>query len=370
LSVTDLSRRKRIVFSALPSLLSALVLIIAAEAYLRHKFDAIQHITGVAEWKTATWKTLTYFWDQYHPTFGWTNLPGYESDERVPFRVRINSQGLRADRDYELEPAPGIHRLAVLGDSSTFGEEVDDDATFPHFLEQHLEDTEVLNFGVHGFGLGQMMLRMEQEAFRFYPDRIVVVLLLPEDIGRVPQKVFSHAKPAFSVDNGRLVMSNSPVPIASQMPWLYRHSYVAAWLFARAEAYPELKAASEYGWVTRLLLERIRADCAKREIPLTVVGMAGAGAISQSQSNRAMANAITGLRAEIRGLELDLLDLIDDLTITLVKSRKAGKAQLLVKEHGHWARPANCLIAEKIAEHLATQDAGLSLRADRPLCPL
>jgi hypothetical protein len=211
---------------------------------------------------------------------------------------------------------------------------------------------------------------MEQEAFRFNPDRMVVVLLLPEDIGRVSLKVFSHAKPAFRVDNGRLVMSNSPVPIASRTPWLYRHSYLAAWLFARPETLPEMKATSEVNWVTRLLLERIQAECAKREIPLTVVSMAGPGTIHQFRSNRALGNAATGLRAEIRGLELDLLDLIDDLTVTLVKNRKAGKAQFLVKEHGHWARPANCLIAEKIAEHLAAQDAGLSLRADHPLCPL
>ena len=40
---------------------------------------------------------------------------------------------------------------------------MDDDETIPFFLERSLQGAEVLNFGVHGFGLGQMMLRLERE---------------------------------------------------------------------------------------------------------------------------------------------------------------------------------------------------------------
>ncbi len=46
----------------------------------------------------------------------------------------------------------------MFGDSCMFGEEVDDHETLAVYLEQRLSHAEVMNFGVHGYGLGQMVL--------------------------------------------------------------------------------------------------------------------------------------------------------------------------------------------------------------------
>ena len=51
----------------------------------------------------------------------------------------------------------------MLGDSFTFGEDVGDDETYSHHLEQLLPGTEVINLGVHGYGHDQMLIYLREE---------------------------------------------------------------------------------------------------------------------------------------------------------------------------------------------------------------
>ncbi len=65
---------------------------------------------------------------------------------------RINSQGMRADRDYRHEKPPGVRRILVVGDSFTVGYEVDVEQTLAMVLERELRHrnltVDVLNAGV------------------------------------------------------------------------------------------------------------------------------------------------------------------------------------------------------------------------------
>ena len=69
--------------------------------------------------------------------------PGVRGRHAVPgkfdVRVAINGQRFRAPRDYAASPAPGVTRLAVLGDSMTFGWGAEDDRTYPAQLESVLK---------------------------------------------------------------------------------------------------------------------------------------------------------------------------------------------------------------------------------------
>jgi len=60
--------------------------------------------------------------------------------------------------------------MATFGDSFVFGDGVRNNQTWQHFLEQSIENFEVLNFGVSGYGLGQSYLRYLKEGLRFNPD--------------------------------------------------------------------------------------------------------------------------------------------------------------------------------------------------------
>src|SRR5215472_9264005 len=72
--------------------------------------------------------------------------------------VSINSDGLR-DRDFSLEKPPGVYRIMMLGDSTTFGWGVREENTAAKFLERKLNENplpgyksvEVMNAGVGNY---------------------------------------------------------------------------------------------------------------------------------------------------------------------------------------------------------------------------
>jgi len=357
-----ISRRKKILFSTIMVFGCLLLLSVVAEIVLRVQYEKIERITGASQWSQSSWQTLTYFWDKYHPTYGWTNVPGYRSDERVPFELTINSQGLRGDCDYAPRPAKGFTRIAVFGDSCVFGEEVDDNQTVPYYLENHLKNVECLNFGVHGYGLGQMALRLEKKGFAFEPDHVVIVLLLPTDIMRVPAKHFLHNKPTFTLDESTLMLSNVPVPKASRQPWLYRHSFIAAWMLGRPTETYAPETNKELVEISQAILERIQKECESRNIGLTVVSMVVAGTLQRAQSHPRVMYGINYMRLAFGRMDIDTLDL------TYMLEQVFEREEAMVAPLGHWTGKGNCLIAESIALHLAAQDESLTLAVERPKC--
>jgi hypothetical protein len=125
---------------------------------------------------------------------GWTLRPNATFAEG---RYRTNSAGIRADREYELEPPPNVTRIAVFGDSFVHGDEVDNAQTAWRLLEEQNPHLEVLNFGVPGYGTDQAYLRYLNEGARFKPNVVLVGLML-ENI----QRNVSVFRPAYYHDTG------------------------------------------------------------------------------------------------------------------------------------------------------------------------
>jgi hypothetical protein len=101
----------------------------------------------------------------------WNHTP------EVDVEYRINSQGLRADRDFSLSKPAGVCRVAVFGDSFFFGIELDVTQGFAGQLEKRLIDSgihaEVLNFSVGGFGTAEMLRTFEGFGRKFQPDVVI-----------------------------------------------------------------------------------------------------------------------------------------------------------------------------------------------------
>jgi hypothetical protein len=339
--------RRSLLFAGLTLILAAMLVAAAAEAGLRLAYGKIERLTGVAEWEPGRWETLTYHWDAYDPRLGWTNLPGYRSDERVPFAVTINGQGLRADRDYAPRAPEGLQRVAVFGDSCTFGEEVDDDQTLPYYLERMLERTEALNFGVRGYGLDQMVLRLEEPGLAFHPDLALFVVLLPEDVGRVISDRFGHAKPFFRLDGERLVLENVPVPEASRLPWILRRSFVAAWLRGRTPGAPAVVTLEENAALAEAILARLRSTCAAAGLPCLLVPIVTAGTLDRIARDPGERERLAYLRAALGRSGLEVFDAVDFLEREL-----ADGGDVLVAPHGHWSAEGNRRLAAWIARRL------------------
>ena len=87
---------------------------------------------------------------------------------------RINGQGLRAEKDFPLQPPAGYCRIGMFGASYFMGYEVDLQDTMSSQLEGQLRkrgyQVEVLNFALAGFGTAEMLRSYEGLGRRFELD--------------------------------------------------------------------------------------------------------------------------------------------------------------------------------------------------------
>jgi lysophospholipase L1-like esterase len=115
---------------------------------------------------------------------GYELVPGSTAFEDDAW-YRINQDGIR-DRDYEQEKPAGTFRIAVVGDSCTFGLGLELEDTWPKQLERELQKTnprvEVINFGVMGYNTPQEAERIQDKVLKYSPDLIIIGYSL-NDIG-------------------------------------------------------------------------------------------------------------------------------------------------------------------------------------------
>jgi len=109
------------------------------------------------------------------------NQPGARYRHKSPdvsVEFRINSKGLRADREYPYEKPEGVKRIVSLGDSFTVGYEVEVEECFSSVLERELVAAgyrvEVLNAGVSGYSTAEACLYLEREMLRYDPDLVLL----------------------------------------------------------------------------------------------------------------------------------------------------------------------------------------------------
>ena len=95
---------------------------------------------------------------------------------------RINSFGMR-DKERSLKKRDGVIRIAVLGDSVTWGFGVEVEDAFPRKLEVELnkssnKEFEVLNFSVPGYDAVQELELYRTKVQQFDPDLVIIAYVL------------------------------------------------------------------------------------------------------------------------------------------------------------------------------------------------
>jgi len=130
---------------------------------------------------------------------GWSNEP-------------INSQ---SDRDFEVSvtPAPGVRRIAFLGDSKTESLQVPMKYNFVSEIQRRLnaenpnQKFECLNFGMSNYGTAQELLQFMTHVKQYKPEMTVLVYhVLDNDENAAPlTQELTRPRPYFSIsDEGQL----------------------------------------------------------------------------------------------------------------------------------------------------------------------
>lgn len=207
---------------------------------------------------------------------------GYDRDGTYASSI----EGLRsAHAGMSLTSSPHRKRIALVGDSFTFGLEVSYEDTWGEKLERAIgHDVQVLNFGVDGYGVDQAYLRYLRDVTPWHPD-IVILSVINDDLRR-SMCVYSFLcfggfetpfpKPRFVVAHGELTQVNNPLPTPAS---LFGYHSIGALPFVDLDgSYDPIEwtsRASDGSYAARLLLTHFRrwpainpaiSDSAMREV--------------------------------------------------------------------------------------------------------
>jgi hypothetical protein len=129
----------------------------------------------------------------YDPVLGWTIPPSHSDETGLYFssaeglrspRVGMAFADLRTRHSTVAEQSAFV-RVALVGNSFTFGSEVRCEESWAHVLEALLQSqAQMLNFGVPIYGLDQALLRYEQDVRPWKP-QIVVIGIISQMVGRI-----------------------------------------------------------------------------------------------------------------------------------------------------------------------------------------
>ncbi len=209
------------------------------------------------EFRAALGNGSTTAYHEFDPELGWKIGINRMSADGL---YASNRQGLRSARpgetrlnwtmgDTHLTAAPQQpSRVALIGDSYTFGYEVAYEDTWAHQLATRLQPRfDVVNFGVIGYSINQVRLKYERDVRPLHPD-MVVVGIISHDFKRdtfiynflpFPDMLsLPFARPRPILREGRLEMLNVPLPTPTE-------------IFAAKSIHqlPYLQADINYNWL-------------------------------------------------------------------------------------------------------------------------
>jgi hypothetical protein len=152
---------------------------------------------------------------------GWrlrANAAGWVREENpAGVYVKINSDGMR-DREHRVEKAPGVFRVALLGNSYTDAFAVPLEQTYWKVAEEHIAgclppgytSVEFLNFGVAGYGTAQEFITLQKYGWQYQPDAVLLAFLTSHDAWYNKRELVKMPlSPYYIYKDGQLVLDDS-----------------------------------------------------------------------------------------------------------------------------------------------------------------
>jgi len=321
------SRRARYgcLFRALLLLAPLLLLIIGGEMFLHWRLG---HSLAFAEDEADP-----VF--RFDPEFGWAAIPGIDLTLETGERVRTNSTGFR-DVEF-IAPAPGKSGILFVGDSYTWGYQVEREQRFSNLVSERFADSyRTYNFGVTGYATDQQLLLVRKYAAACRP--AVVILQYcnwNDDNDNLSSAQGLYGKPYYVRDEaGELEQRGLPIaeiePLrADNVPWLSRISLASRWLNLQKRRPP---APPKDPLVTPALIKAVakEAEAVGAEFLLVLVH-------------------------DAPKLEAALGDDISILSMESVSRLPSGEWDLtntFPDRGNHWTPKGNRLVADKISAEL------------------
>lgn len=186
---------------------------------------------------------------RYDELLGWANVENIEIEDLYGegLSLRTNSQGFRANQDYDVTPPDGKLRIICSGDSFTLGYGVDNDHTWCQLLTTLDDRLQTINMGQGGYGIDQAYLWYERDGLPLQPG-VHLFTFITADFWRMRQRSFhGYGKPLLTLRDGELVVENVPVP---------RAAFYAPWVAQNIRSFEHLRTVQLLRGVLPALAER------------------------------------------------------------------------------------------------------------------
>jgi len=283
----------------------------------------------------------------YDEELGWVPSPGHFESMRT-WTSTVDPFGLRSNGTSVSTTGPPI--LAV-GDSFTFGDEVEDDQSWPAYLEGILHKR-VLNAGVDAYGIDQAVLRAERLLDKIHP-AVVILAFISDDISRTEFSYYPYGrgwKPYFELEDGVLGLHNVPVPrhpprAEEPLRRILDYSVLADTVFSRAAPQwwvkPRVPRVHHDGEsVCVELLRRLGEGANARRARFLAVALATNGRIGRNDRLPSFVERAGGERISVLDLSKEQLAL------------GPGRFAEQFRPNGHYAPEMNRWVAERVAASL------------------
>lgn len=273
----------------------------------------------------------------YHEQLGWVLEPHLRSMPGLHSKLTTtNSIGLRGDLEFTKTKPANTLRIVCIGDSFTFGSDVDDFETWVAALDVELNQSktrvEVLNFGVPGYGADQAALMLELRGLSYAPD-LVVWGLFQGDLARNLRAFSFAAKPKFELHQGALRLAGVPVPREAELETITapNESWSRAWvwLFPRG-----LSDARELG---RALAAHVQQLCRAQGAELLIVAIGSANAPNEGELFR------------------EILSWPTELGLSMINVETLWQDAFPYQRNGHFTPAANLTVGKEVAAWVRAQ---------------
>lgn len=321
------------------------------------------------------------------PDTGWAPRPGsrnelYAYNEAT---IRVPAPSVR----YAAAPSRGTLRISIFGDSFTNGVDESYQDTWGTFLHQALDTpsrpTEVLNFGVPGYGMDQAFLRWQKLGESHRP-AVVVFGLQIENVKRnvnLLRPLYNRftdlpfAKPRFVLHDSRLELLNAPslppeglaatvAGIASWplawaeayydpedyrvRPWhVSRLATFAAQVAARSSESDDRLATPEEGALALRILDAFKKDVERAGASFVVVHLPRKGDLAALDATGSLPDAEL-----LRQVELQF-DFVETSGALLEEANRTSLPSLFNRS-SHYSPAANRVVSDVLAKRLGEND--------------
>ena len=270
---------------------------------------------------------------RYDSELGWIPKPhwqgtyAYESGR--PVKVQHNSMGFR---DPEHGPKRGPV-LIILGDSYTYGFNVEQEERFSDLLRLKMPSWDIYNMGVSGYGTDQEYLLLTNIFQRIRPDTVLLIFCQNDHDDNSTNRRYGYYKPYFKMDQRGLELKGEPVPktllyYPAAFPWLFKSRVVTrlaefVWRPIARWYWPLVRVPDPTG----PLLLKLREEVESKGAALAI-GFIGYGAEERSFCQASHLNCF-----------------------------ETNSSHVYTTPGGHWNAEGHREVAEKIYRHFRTSRA-------------